>query len=241
MGIAKPNEESQRGFAVFADDHAVIRNRYVVPAAIPGTRVECEVRGRVNAVGLSDAPQPWPIGESNGERSLVVYKGLSKALRQETAGDVAAAWGVSLDAVRNWRQSLGLPEQDPGAQPTGTEGLGPVPVNTRRWTAYEDEIVSRFAPALAAQKLRRSFQQVMKRRSKLGLPHLKPGPLPISGERGIAEQINRPWTAAEDAIVLEASAGEAAQRTGRSIKAVYLRRYKLRSAPKQPAMKTPSA
>jgi hypothetical protein len=88
---------------VFADDHAIIRSRYVVPVAIPGTRVECEVRGRVKVVGLSDAPQPWPIGEpwEAWEDEL---------LRTLPPAEVAKRTGRTLSAALSRRHVLGLPD-----------------------------------------------------------------------------------------------------------------------------------
>ena len=40
--------------------------------------------------GLSDAPIPWPIGRrGRGRHSLIVYKGLAKAIRRESNQAIA--------------------------------------------------------------------------------------------------------------------------------------------------------
>ena len=41
-------------------------------------------------------PISRPIGERDGERALVVYRGRARALRTESADTVAEEWGVSV-------------------------------------------------------------------------------------------------------------------------------------------------
>jgi hypothetical protein len=43
------------------------------------------VRGIVTIVGLSDGPLSWPIGDLDGVRDFIVYRGLAKALGVEQA------------------------------------------------------------------------------------------------------------------------------------------------------------
>ena len=52
--------------------------------------VLCEVRGEMDITGMIDAPIPWPIGKGGaGRHSLIVYKGLAKAVRREPNQAVA--------------------------------------------------------------------------------------------------------------------------------------------------------
>jgi hypothetical protein len=79
------------------------QNRYVTPVYFLGARVICEIRGLVRIVGLSDGPMPWPIGEQDYKRELIVYRGLARALRTEGAAAIATAWGVPLETVETWQ------------------------------------------------------------------------------------------------------------------------------------------
>src|SRR5688572_648874 len=76
---------------------------YLTPVFAVGAVVECEVRGLVRVVRLSEGPIAWPIGERNGQQELVVYKALARAIRQETPEVVAACFGVPLAAARQWQ------------------------------------------------------------------------------------------------------------------------------------------
>jgi hypothetical protein len=82
----------------------------VTPVIVKGAIIECKVRGLVKIVGLSDAPLPWPIGERDGQRSLIVYRGLAKAIREEDPVSVASAWGVSIEQIKAWREALATSE-----------------------------------------------------------------------------------------------------------------------------------
>jgi hypothetical protein len=87
---------------------------YGTPSVIPGCYVTCLFRGVVKLAGLSTAAIPWPIGEKDGERALVVYRGLARALTCKPAEGIAAAWGVPLDAVKQWQATLRpKPERKP--------------------------------------------------------------------------------------------------------------------------------
>src|SRR5438445_13705481 len=76
---------------------------YVTPVAVPGSIVECEVRGLVHVVGLTGGPIPWPIGEREGIQELIVFKALARAVRQESPSTVAKAWGVDLATAEDWK------------------------------------------------------------------------------------------------------------------------------------------
>jgi hypothetical protein len=52
------------------------------------------VRGEVVVCGLSDGTIPWPVGRRGRNQGLVVYQGLARALRRESAIAVAHWWGV---------------------------------------------------------------------------------------------------------------------------------------------------
>jgi hypothetical protein len=125
--------QSQRALNILAamSAPALKYGPYLTPPVIKGCRVVCGVRGVVRLVGLSEAPLPWPVGEKDGERSLVVYKGLASALRWESADAIAAAWGVPVATVKGW-QAVKIKE------PPRHVGSGNT---TRLWTPDEDAVV----------------------------------------------------------------------------------------------------
>ena len=79
----------------------------------------CEIRGHVVLTGLHEAPIPWPVcktqGRSTGRTSLVVYRGLARALRRESEQAICHSFGVCPTTVWKWRKALGLAD-------TPTEG-----------------------------------------------------------------------------------------------------------------------
>ncbi len=65
-----------------------------------GQRVFCEVRGEMVITGMTDAPIPWPIGKcGRGRHTLIVYKGLAKAVRRESELAMCHWWGVCTTCV----------------------------------------------------------------------------------------------------------------------------------------------
>lgn len=88
---------------------------YLSPVVVLGAMVPCEVRGIVKIVAMSTGPIAWPIGEKDGQRSLIIYKGLARALHAETAEQVASWWGIDLEAVRRWQAGERVPLNGPRA------------------------------------------------------------------------------------------------------------------------------
>jgi hypothetical protein len=134
---------------------------YLTPVFAVGTVVECEVRGLVQIAGLSDAPIPWPIGEANNERQLVVYKALARAVRLETPAVVAACFGIPLEIAELWQRAC----QRPRRRKKQTRASRPVP-----WKRDEDELIARHSLSEAARLTGRTITAVRKRRRVLGLP-----------------------------------------------------------------------
>jgi hypothetical protein len=58
---------------------------YRTPRFRIGQRVEDERRGLVRIVGMSDGPNQWPIGQTKRAKSLVLFRGLARAVRREAA------------------------------------------------------------------------------------------------------------------------------------------------------------
>jgi hypothetical protein len=99
--------------------------RYATPRFRYGARVQCEVRGEVVVVGLSDAPIPWPVGKPHGGQglSLVVYKGLAAAVRRESASAVCDWWGITAQTVSKWRKVLGVGQMTEGTSLLKSEAI----------------------------------------------------------------------------------------------------------------------
>jgi hypothetical protein len=85
---------------------------YAAPRFKYGQRVTDEARGEVEIVGLSDAKIPWPTAKLttivSRKAGLVIYKGLAKALRTESATAICYWWGVTAQTVSKWRNLLGV-------------------------------------------------------------------------------------------------------------------------------------
>jgi hypothetical protein len=77
--------------------------KYRTPRFRIGRKVFCEVRD-MTITGMTDAPIPWPMGKSRrGRHSLIVYKGLEKALKRESNQAIAHWWGVDPETVSKSR------------------------------------------------------------------------------------------------------------------------------------------
>jgi hypothetical protein len=83
--------------------------RYRTPRFRIGRTVFCEVRGEMVITGMTDAPIPWPIGKHGaGRHSLIVFKGLAKAVPRESNQAVAYWWGADPQTVSKWRRALSV-------------------------------------------------------------------------------------------------------------------------------------
>ena len=94
--------------------HKLYFGPYRTPLFRIGQHVEDERRGLVRIVGVSDGKIPWPIGYAPGGNSLVLYKGLARAVRREAAAAVMHWWGVGQLAGNKWRRALGVPRWNDG-------------------------------------------------------------------------------------------------------------------------------
>jgi hypothetical protein len=81
---------------------------YQAPRFRLGQVVICEARGRVRIVRISSGRIPWPVGQRGRAQSLVLCRGLVKAIKKEANIAVQYWWGVGHSAVRKWRRALGV-------------------------------------------------------------------------------------------------------------------------------------
>jgi hypothetical protein len=82
--------------------------KYRTPRHRIGQKVRCQVRGKVVIVALSDAPIPWPLCKRRKWLVPVVYQGLARAIRLESAQAIVHHWGVGQASVTRWRKALGV-------------------------------------------------------------------------------------------------------------------------------------
>lgn len=81
---------------------------YKTPRFKLGKYVMCLARGRVRIVGITAGRIAWPIGITKRARSLVLYRDLERAVRQESVLAIRYWWGVGPSAVNKWRHVLGV-------------------------------------------------------------------------------------------------------------------------------------
>jgi hypothetical protein len=90
---------------------------YRTPRFRYGSVVFCEVRGYVTICGLSNGTIPWPIAKTkHGAKSLVVYKGLAKAVRRESNQAICHWWGLTAQTISKWRRILGVDSTTEGTR-----------------------------------------------------------------------------------------------------------------------------
>jgi hypothetical protein len=207
---------------------------YRTPRFRYGRQVLCAVRGEVTIVGLTEAPIPWPVGKGGrGRHSLVIYKGLAKAVRLGSNQAVAYWWGVDGQAVSKWRKALGI-----GPITEGTSRLyreytkEPWAVEARAKAhakAHDPERCRKIAEAKRGRPRPRHVIEAM-RQARLGMRHTEESRRKMSEahrRRGTIVPGTRVWTPEEDELVRTLPAEEAAARMGRSLLAVRERRRRL--------------
>ena len=216
-------------------DRFRLLGRYKSPTFRYGQRVKCAVRGDVQIVGISDAPIPWPVCLGPGGKSLVVFKGLARAIRRESINAVAHHWGVTGQTVTKWRRRLGIV----GTMTNGTlklkERYGETDwfkaAQRKAWSRARDpERRAKIAAAKRGKprpaKVRAALLKTHKGKSlpavvrkKMSRTHRKRGTRP--------PWINDAWTPAEDKAVRTMEPADAADLIGRTLHAVWMRRNRL--------------
>jgi hypothetical protein len=219
-----------------ADRFRLLFGPYRMPRCRVGRKLFCEVRGWVTVRGLSDNPIPWP--QTRGKRGrpfLILCGDLVKAVRRESNQAVAYHWGVTPQTVSGWRKAL-----DVGPTTEGTSRLRsdytrePWAEAARAKGQAKNTDPARRAKLSAAKrgKARPAHVTEALRAARLGEP------LPAETRRKMSAAHKRrgtrppkagsPWTPEEDELVRTLPPVEVAERTGRSLAAVYDRRRVLR-------------
>jgi hypothetical protein len=183
-----------------------------------------EIRGEVKIIGISDARIPWPLAHYWAKRSVVVYRGLAKAIRRESVQAVAYWWGISVEKVRLVRRALGVPLHNDGT----------ARLRQRYAKTPEFRRMARKAWATAGER-EPSRGMLGRRHSKAALRKISKAQIgrvqSTKTRRKISLEMKRNgswrhWTADETAL-LSLPIHEVAERTGRTLVAIRHRRRKL--------------
>jgi hypothetical protein len=206
---------------------------YRTPRFKYGAKVECQARGEVTIWKLSAGRIPWPMGKTHKAVSLVVYKGLARAIRREAGCAVRHWWGVGTAAITKWRRALGVPAMNEGdrrLKRAYAKTDWAKAARVKAWSKARDP--ARRAKISAAKRgkprpphvhealLRANLGRKLSRahRKKLSEAHLGSKRQPPNG---------RAWTEREDELVRNLPPEDAAKNIGRTLAAVILRRSRL--------------
>ena len=196
---------------------------YKTPRFKYGQIVWCEYRGNVKIVGLSDGSIPWPIGRPTapnpGRDSLIIFQGLKNAIQTESNQAVAHWWGVAIATVGRWRKALGVGRNTPGTEWTLAASLK---AESRRDKIAKSR-TGKPRPKHVLEALRKSHLGKPlgdATRKKMSVTHKRRGTIPPKGENV--------WTKEELRLLRKLPPVEVAERTGRTLTAVYRHRSKLK-------------
>jgi hypothetical protein len=205
------------------------------PRVRAGRFVRCLIRGKVEVVGFTHGPIPWPLGKANRRPSVILYADLVKAVRRESELASAHWWSVGHERVWMWRRALGV-----GATTVGTSRLRSdytkEPWAVEAWASRQGEAAeAQRRPSIAEAKrgkprprhvidamrdARLGSHRSEETRQQMSEVHKRRGTWPPAA--------GRPWTPEDDELVRTLSIKEAAGRTGRTELSVKSRRRTLR-------------
>jgi len=200
------------------------------------------------------APIPWPRcraeGTHGGGSGLLLDEELARAVRHESAAAVMFHWGVTAGVVWRWRKAMNVGRADPegtrqlirttaaaGGKAIQERGftdeqcdersqrarlLNPAQYLSKNrhgrgppWSREHLELLGRLPDAEVATQIGRTEEAVRVMRGRQGIPNpaARPG-----------AYHSPPWTAEEDALVVQLAPRVAAKGLGRTLDAVYSRR-----------------
>ncbi len=210
---------------------------YESPRFHVGAVVSCARRGDMVILGVSEAPIPWPIGRppgrGRGRTSLVLYRDLVKAVRRESAQAIAYWWGVSTLTVWGWRKALGVGQYTEGTRGLKSEVHTPILDAARELALPTLSSPERREKIAASKRGKPRPMHVIEavRAAHLGKPHSEDAKRKMSEahrRRGtMPPAAGGAWTAEEDGAVRTMAPKDAAEATGRTLRAVYSRRLVL--------------
>jgi nucleotide-binding universal stress UspA family protein len=212
------------------DRHKLHFSPYRTPPFRYGTKVECEARGEVTITRLSDGPIQWPMYR----KSLILYKDLARAVRREASIAIQHWWGVGAMTVCRWRRALGVPRMNEGDLRLKSEHARTDWADAARQKAYANaRNPERCAKIAAARRGKPRPKHVIEamRKTHLGRP------LSAEHRRKLSEAQKRrgtrppaaalAWAPWEIELLKTLPASEVAEKTGRTLVAVFICRNRM--------------
>jgi hypothetical protein len=182
---------------------------YAAPPLRVGDRETCIVRDALCVVtGWSAGRVQWPTGVPVGGRSgpgFIVTEELARAVRSESAKAIRWWFGVGSKAVAKWRRALGVTR-------TNNPGTG-VLVRQASARGAAETRGRPLPPEQVEQRRQAALELDLGKHLRAGLALREVGPL---------------WTAEELALLGTMPDEKVAEKTGRSVKAVTVKRIKLK-------------
>ena len=207
---------------------------YKQPRYQPGQKVNCERRGELTIVGTSAGRIPWAVGFGPGGKSLVLYGDLVRAVKQEAPAAISYWWRVDSVTIWKWRKVLKVPVINPGTRLNRRAVMlgrkGPKIRAAAALTIDDPERNEKIRAKATGRKHTEKAKAKMRAR-KLGVKLSEATRRKIS--EAVKSQGRRPplpfpeWPAADDDLCRTLPPAVVAARTGRTIKAVYSRRWVL--------------
>ncbi|MBI1348793.1 hypothetical protein GC163_21175 [bacterium] len=219
--------------SVTADTHRLRFGPYHTPLFEYGQSVDCRRFGEITIAGLTDAPIPWPIGKHGRSKSLVLTGDLCRAVEQKSNMAVAKHWGVTGQTVTLWRHVLGIQRANAGTSAVlhdlfrGQEASMRVlalPTLSSPERRQKIAAAKRGKPrpphvVEAITQAHTGLKHSAESRRKMSESHKRNGHRP--------PKAGRAWTAEEEQLLRTLPPAEVAERTGRTLIAVWSRRRKL--------------
>jgi hypothetical protein len=211
---------------------------YRVPPFRLGQKVECLARGEVTICRISNGRISWPMGKKGSAISLVLYADLARAVEREAASAIQFWWGVSGSVTWHWRRALGFKITD-----------GDRAVRREYMTPKHNRTMTRAAAAVARSPARRKEIAAAKRgvkRPRAVIEKIRRANLGKSITKEVRQKMSEshkrrgtrppaagiPWSEYETSLLTEFSPANVARRTGRTMRAVYAARKRLKELPK---------
>jgi hypothetical protein len=182
--------------------------------------------------GVSAGRIPWPVGKWGRARSLVVCGGLVRAVQREAAVAVCHWWSVTAQTVTKWRRAFGVPEHNEGTRRIRRENahysvLRPDVQAKARANAQTPEARAKMGAANVGKPRPAHVRAAMNHPGRKASPEKRAKMSATHRRRGTVPPGTRVWLPAADAF-LGLPTKEVAERTGRTVMAVWERRRRLR-------------
>jgi len=228
---ASPEATTQAAEATPTTDELTSAAAPEVPTQPAGLQIKKDAKGRFWAVA-KDSGQP------HRAKSLVLYRGLARAVRRESAAAVAHWWGVGPATVNKWRRALNVPRWNEGdlRLKVANGKVNLAAVDAMHAKARDPVRRAKIAAAKLGKPRPPEVIEAL-RRANLGkkLSAETRAKMSAAAKRRVARGIRPPltgnaWSAAEDKLVRTLPVAAVAKRIGRTYDAVASRRWRLRVA-----------